>query len=117
MKIQHLITLNAAILVAIFITGCSKSSIPPIIKFEGYHARSDGNFMALVLIRNPNPSPIVCQLKVQPRDPLLAGGRELEIAAGDGFETGVFVSNTNALSLDVIVFRTVPAHHLTVPMQ
>jgi hypothetical protein len=116
MRISHFIIVGVAALAAMLSVGCSKSSSPPTIRFEGYKIEGDGTTYANFDIGNPNQSPIVCQLEVQPRDPS-SGGRDFVIPAKGRLKTGLYVSNTNALSLNVTVFRTVPAHHLTVPMQ
>jgi hypothetical protein len=115
MHISHFIIIGAAA-GAMFAAGCSKSSSPPTITFEGYKVESGGDTYAHFDIGNPNQSPIVCQLEVQPRDPS-SGSRDFVIPAKGRLQTGLYVSNTNALSLTVTVFRTVPAHNLTVPMQ
>jgi hypothetical protein len=117
MRTSHFIIIGVSALAAMFSVGCSKSSSPPTITFAGYKVESGGMTYAECYISNPNQSPIVCQLEVQPRDPSPGGPRDFVIPARGSLQTGLYVSNTNALSLSVTVLRTVPAHHLTVPMQ
>jgi hypothetical protein len=117
MRISHLIIIGVAAFGAMLVVGCSKSSSPPTVRFLGYKVGSDGTINAAVEMHNPNQSPIVCQLEIQPRDPALAGGRDFVITAKGQVNAQMYVSNTNALSLSVTVFRTVPIQHLTVPMQ
>ena len=115
MRTPHFIIIGVATLGAILAVGCSKSSRPPTVKFEGYKVSSDGTY-AVVEMSNPNHSPIVCQLEVQPKDPSSPSPAYVIKARGQ-MTTQMYVSDTNALSLSVTVFRTVPAQHLTVPMQ
>src|ERR1039457_1954229 len=106
MRISHFIIINVTALVALFAVGCSKSSSPPTITFEGDKIESGGTTDARFYNSNPNQSPIVCQLEVQPRDPS-SGSSDFVIPARGSLDAGLYVSNTNALSLNVTVFRTV----------
>jgi hypothetical protein len=114
MRIPHYIT--TAALLAVLASGCSKSSRPPNIRFEGYKIQSGGDIYARFDIHNPNQSPIVCQLEVQPKD-TRSGGPDYVIPARASMNCGLYVSNTNALSVSITVFKTVPAQHLSLPLQ
>ena len=116
MRISHIIIVGVAALAAMLSAGCSKSSSPPTIRFEGYKIESNGNSYARFDIQNPNQSPIVCRLEVQPKD-TRSGAPEYVIAARATLHCGLYVSDTNALSVDVTIFRTVPAKHLTLPLK
>ena len=117
MRISHFIIVGVAALAAMLSVGCSKSSSPPTIRFEGYKIESDGTTYANFDIGNPNQSPIVCRLEVQPKDTKSGGPDDDVIPARATLNCGLYVSNTNALSVSITVFRIVPVHHLTVPMQ
>jgi hypothetical protein len=116
MRISPFTIIGVTALGVILAVGCSKNPNPPTVTFLGYKVGSDGTTRAVVEMRNRSRSPIVCQLEVQPRDPWTSSSAYF-IQAKGSVTTPMYVSDTNALSLSVTVFRTDPVQHLTVPMQ
>ena len=117
MRKANLTTAGIVVLITMLLASCSKSMRPAEIRFEGYKIQSNGDAYAYFDIGNPNQFPIVCELEVQPSDPR-SGSRDYVIPGhGSSLSAGLYVSNTNALSCKITVFRTVPVQHLTLPLQ
>ena len=115
---RKLYIIAGAALIAAFVIGCSKSaSVTPTAHFVRYKVESDGTTYAMMDIRNPSSSQIVCQVEVQPAVPR-GGPSTTVVPAGGSVNFGVYVGETtNGISLNATFFKTVPTYHVAVPMQ
>ena len=110
MRVSHYIIINAAALVVMFTTGCSKSIPNPIVRFQGYEVRHGGQIQADFEIKNPSQYMMACLLQIPTADSHMVVG----IQPGGGSSIAMNVTQTNTLSLSVTVMRLTPVRQFIV---
>ena len=117
MHIRHFININVAVLLAIFVVGCSKSTNStqiPHITFVRYADMTSGLKLAYFKAQNPSQSLIVCKVQGEPGDD--SNAKIIYIPARGAATFFVFVRTNTVPSLSVKVMRLVTVHEFTVPM-
>jgi hypothetical protein len=106
-----------AVLTAIFVVGCSKSSVStqiPHISFVGYADFVAGQKLAYFTAKNPTQYLIVCKVQAETGDESKAQVISIPARGSAGF--AVIVRTNTEPNLSVKVVRLVTVHEFTVPM-